>query len=191
MQEVHSNRNVSDIMRRVRSKGTRPELEFRKALRARGLRYKIAPPSLAGKPDLVLREHRVAIFIDGDFWHGGQWGKRKLAALEDQFQSTASKDYWVDKIRRNIFRDCAATDFLVSQGWTVLRFWESDVLKDLESYVDVCLAAIEGKAKPNPFWVAPSKTFAEFFAGIGLMRIGLERQGWTSRFANDKLAKTR
>jgi len=185
MQQVHAKRNISEIMRSVRSKGTAPELAFRKALRTKRLRYKIAPSNLAGKPDLVLPYHRIAIFIDGDFWHGGQWSKRNLPALEDQFCSTPSREYWLNKIRRNIFRDCAATDFLISQGWTVLRFWESDVLKDVESCIETCLGAIEKKANPEPLWLVPSKTFAEFFAGIGLMRMGLERQGWSSKFAND------
>ena len=185
MQQPQPSRNISEIMRSVRSKGTEPELLFRKALRAKSLRYKIAPPNLAGKPDLVLPDHGLAIFIDGDFWHGGQWRKRGLTALENQFESTATKEYWVDKIRRNVFRDCTATDFLVSQGWTVLRFWGSDVLKDLDGCVDTCSKAIHGKADHNPFGVLPSRTFAEFFAGIGLMRMGVERQGWTSEFAND------
>ena len=185
MQQVHASRNTSEIMRRVRSKGTAPELAFRKALRAKGLAYKIAPPKLAGKPDLVLPMHKIAIFIDGDFWHGGQWSKRNLLALEEQFPSTATKEYWLGKIQRNIFRDCAATDFLISQGWTVLRFWESDVLKDVSKCMEVCLAAIAKKRDCEPLWILPSKTFAEFFAGIGLMRMGLECQGWSSKFAND------
>jgi DNA mismatch endonuclease Vsr len=185
MQQVQTSRNISEIMRSVRSKGTAPELAFRKALRTKGLTYKIAPLNLAGKPDLVLPSHKVAIFIDGDFWHGGQWSKRNLAALEDQFRSTPSKEYWLNKIRRNIFRDCAATDFLISQGWTVLRFWESDVLKNVEKCIEACSAAIEKKRNLEPLWIVPSKTFAEFFAGIGLMRMGLERQGWASKFAND------
>jgi len=185
MPQTQSSRNTSEIMRSVRSKGTAPELAFRKALRAKGLRYKIAPPNLAGKPDLVMPDQRLAIFIDGDFWHGGQWRKRGLTALEDQFESTPSKEYWVEKIRRNVFRDCSATDFLVSQGWTVLRFWESDVLKNLGACVNTCLDAIQSKVDADPFWIIPSRTFAEFFAGIGLMRMGLERQGWRSEFAND------
>lgn len=185
MEAAQSNRNISEIMRSVRSKGTTPELAFRKGLRAKGLRYKIAPSKMAGKPDLVLPDYKLAIFIDGDFWHGGQWRKRGLRALEDQFESTESKEYWINKIGRNVFRDCSATDFLVSEGWTVLRFWESDVLKDLEGCVTTCLNAIQGKSKPDPYWVIPSRTFTEFFAGIGLMRLGLERR-WSKQHASDK-----
>lgn len=150
---------ISERMRKVRSKGTLPELLFRKALRSEGLRYKIAPANLAGKPDLVVPEHGLAIFIDGDFWHGGQWQRRGLSTLEEQFESTDSKGYWIKKIAQNGFRDCAATDFLISQGWTVLRFWESEVLKNLEACVETCLESVHGRPSADPFWMIHSKTF--------------------------------
>lgn len=117
--------------------------------------------------------------------HHDHFGIAITVPRNPQFESTPSKEYWVEKIRRNVFRDCSATDFLVSQGWTVLRFWESDVLKNLDGCVSTCLGAIQSKADSDPFWIIPSRTFAEFFAGIGLMRMGLERQGWRSEFAND------
>ncbi|MGH9940462.1 MAG: DNA (cytosine-5-)-methyltransferase, partial [Blastocatellia bacterium] len=110
---------------------------------------------------------------------------RKLSALEDQFQRTTSKDYWLKKIRRNMRRDCAVTAELLSQGWTVIRFWESDIRNDLERCVETTLRVLNGKLKPSVMSVAPQKTFAEFFAGIGLVRMGLERQGWSVAFAND------
>src|SRR4051794_28881016 len=72
-----SPREISAVMRRVRSSGTGPELAFRRALWARGYRYLVAPAYLPGKPDVVFLSRRVAIFIDGDFWHGNQWRKRK------------------------------------------------------------------------------------------------------------------
>jgi len=172
-------------MRKVRASDTTPEMKFRKALWAEGLRYKPNSAKLPGKPDVVLAAHKTVIFIDGDFWHGGQWRRRKLAALEDQFQQTTSKDYWLKKIRRNMRRDCAVTAELMSQGWTVVRFWESDIRSDLERCVETTLRVLDGKLKPSVMSVAPQKTFAEFFAGIGLVRMGLERQSWSVAFAND------
>jgi len=172
-------------MRKVRGSDTTPEIKFRKALWARGLRYKPNSAKLPGKPDVVLTAHKTAIFIDGDFWHGGQWRRRKLSALEDQFQQTTTKDYWLKKIRRNMRRDCAVTAELMSQGWTVIRFWESDIRNDLEGCVETTLRVLNGKLKPSAMSVAPRKSFAEFFAGIGLVRMGLERQGWSVAFAND------
>lgn len=172
-------------MRKVRASDTAPEIKFRKALWAEGLRYKPNSAKLPGKPDIVLAAHKTIIFIDGDFWHGGQWRKRKLSALEDQFERTESKDYWLKKIRRNMRRDCAVTAELLSQGWTVIRFWESDIRNDLERCIETTLRVLNGKIKPDLMSVAPQKTFAEFFAGIGLVRMGLERQGWSVAFAND------
>lgn len=73
-------------MRKVRSTNTSPEVALRRALAETGLRLSDnGGDSLPGKPDLVMPEERIAIFIDGDFWHGGQWRKRKLASLEQQF----------------------------------------------------------------------------------------------------------
>jgi DNA (cytosine-5)-methyltransferase 1 len=172
-------------MRKVRGSDTTPEKNFRKALWAEGLRYKPNSAKLPGKPDIVLSAYKTIIFIDGDFWHGGQWRKRKLSALEDQFERTESRDYWLKKIRRNMRRDCAVTADLLSQGWTVIRFWESDIRNDLAGCVQTTLRVLSGKIKPDVMSMAPHKTFAEFFAGIGLVRMGLERQGWSVAFAND------
>ncbi len=178
-------RDISAIMRKVRGSDTTPEMRFRKALWARGLRYRANSAKLPGKPDIVLAAHKTIIFIDGDFWHGGQWERRNLSSLEDQFQQTASRDYWLKKIRRNMRRDCAVTAELMSQGWTVIRFWESDIRNNLEECLETTLRSLEDDFKPSPMSVIPQKTFAEFFAGIGLVRMGLERQGWSVAFAND------
>ena len=158
---------------------------FRKALWKRGLRYAICQPDLPGKPDVVFQSRRIAIFIDGDLWHGGQWRRRGKVALEDQFRKTASKRYWLEKIRRNIERDCRVTNLLLSSGWTVIRFWESDVLNRLDNCVETTLKVFEKKAKATARSLLPQKSFAEFFAGIGLIRVGLESEGWIARFAND------
>src|SRR5690348_3712071 len=106
-----SHAEISAIMRKVHSRDTSPEMTFRKALWARGVRYNVCPDDVAGKPDIVIPSRRLAIFIDGDFWHGGQWQRRGLATLEDQFRETETKrkSYWLRKIRRNIQRDCRNT----------------------------------------------------------------------------------
>lgn len=180
-----SKRNVTEIMRAVHSNNTSPELLFRKKLWSKGYRYNIHSVGLPGKPDVVLTSHRVAIFIDGDFWHGGQWRKRKLLTLEDQFSKSHSKEYWLKKIRANMLRDCQASSTLIQNGWTVLRFWESQIIKDVEECVNMTIKSISNKIHFNTRSLFPEKTVAEFFSGIGLMRIGLERHGWNLRFAND------
>jgi DNA (cytosine-5)-methyltransferase 1 len=178
-------RDISAIMRRVRSRDTTPETVFRKALWARGARFRVCRAPLLGKPDVVLAGARLAVFIDGDFWHGGQWRRRELDSLEEQFRQTPRREYWLKKIRRNMERDCSVTASLVANGWRVLRFWESAIRDDLERCVEITLAAARQEASVDRFSVLPEKTFAEFFAGVGLMRLGLERQGWSIRLAND------
>jgi DNA (cytosine-5)-methyltransferase 1 len=175
-------------MRKVRDRDTTPELAFRRALWARGLRYRVNATDLPGKPDIVIPSARLAIFVDGDFWHGNQFRKRKLTALEEQFPETATKTYWLTKIRRNMTRDAANTSVLLSQGWSVLRFWESQLHADLEGCVATVARAVEQGAANAASSLAsrlPQRNVAEFFAGIGLMRLGLERQGWSVAFAND------
>jgi DNA (cytosine-5)-methyltransferase 1 len=153
---------------------------LRKALRAAGLRFRTCAANLPGKPDIVIHSKRLAIFIDGDFWHGGQWRRRRLVSLEDQFRQTESRSYWLRKIRRNMDRDCRATAALIENGWRVVRLWESEVLASVERCVEKILSAGDKSLR-----AVPAKTFAEFFAGIGLMRCALERQGWTAAYAND------
>jgi DNA (cytosine-5)-methyltransferase 1 len=167
-------------MRLVRSRDTTPELLLRKALRAAGLRFRTCAANLPGKPDIVIESKRLAIFIDGDFWHGGQWRRRGLTSLEEQFRETESRAYWLRKIRRNMDRDCRATASLIENGWGVVRLWESEVRSDVER----CMAKILN-ADGKSVRAVPGKTFAEFFAGIGLMRCALERHGWTAAYSND------
>ncbi|HZC04742.1 MAG TPA: DNA mismatch endonuclease Vsr [Ktedonobacterales bacterium] len=192
---------ITAIMRRVRGRDTTPELRLRQALSARGLRYTVAPATLPGKPDIVFAGARLAVFVDGDYWHGNQWRRRGKLALEEQFQASAatSRAYWLRKIRRNMRRDCETTAALLGQGWVALRLWESQIAADMEGCVnliaDTLAARQRGAASPvgpERDDVAsvlrgrlPERTVAEFFAGIGLMRLGLERSGWRITFAND------
>jgi DNA (cytosine-5)-methyltransferase 1 len=186
-------RDTSAVMRKVRSKDTAIEVRFRKAMWAAGGRYRLYVATLPGKPDLVFQGRRVAVFLDGDYWHGNQWRERGLRALEDQFtnSSPAARDYWLSKIRRNVARDCRNTAALLSQGWTVIRFWESDISEHLDRRVEEVMEAVQVPPTYHPFALLAEKTVAEFFAGIGLMRAGLERGGWRIAFANDIDAQKR
>jgi DNA (cytosine-5)-methyltransferase 1 len=180
-------KDISAIMRKVHSTDTIPEVMFRRALDAQNIHYLTSTSDLPGKPDLIMPAQHVAIFIDGDYWHGNQWRVRGLTSLEDQFKrsSSDSRDYWLKKIRRNMERDCSATAKLLSQGWIVLRFWESDIQKNIEQCIEITRDVLTETPVRTLYSLLPQKTFAEFFAGIGLMRMGLERMGWTVAFAND------
>lgn len=112
-------------MSRIRSKDTLPERLLRSALHKRGRRFRLHATGLPGSPDLVFVRERVAVFVDGDFWHGRnleQW-MHKL------------KPYWRDKIAGNRRRDRRLTDRLRRMGWRVVRVWERDVYKALERAV--------------------------------------------------------
>jgi DNA (cytosine-5)-methyltransferase 1 len=174
---------ISSVMRRVKSSNTAPEQLLRRALAGSSTRLRRNAKSLPGKPDLVIHSRRLAIFVDGDFWHGNQWRRRKLRSLDEQFgQSSRKKSTWTKKIRRNMQRDASATFQLLSSGWNVLRFWERDVITNLQW----CVEQVKATRNPDPLLAqVASKTFAEFFAGIGLVRMGLEQEGWTCAFAND------
>jgi len=158
LKEETRERDTSAIMRRVRSRDTTPEMLLRRALWAKGIRYKVSSSKLPGKPDVFLSALRLAIFIDGDLWPGNQWRLRKRSALEDQFQETVSKGYWLNKIRRNMERDCAATSALLKDGWTVLRFWEKDILKNLHTCVELTLDVIKNGVAPSALSVLLKKS---------------------------------
>lgn len=176
---------ISEIMRCVKSHGTGPELAFRKALWSHGVRYHLGSAGLPGKPDLVFRTRRLVVFIDGDYWHGNQWYNRGHASLRRQMEGVHGRDYWIAKILRNVKRDRNITQAIIDDGWTVLRFWESDLRKRLDNCLELTMDALAGRT--DDCWTSclSSMTFAEFFAGIGLVRLALASCGWTGVFAND------
>ncbi len=108
---------------------TRPELALRAALRRVGLYgYRIDAAALPGRPDVVFSAARVAVFCDGDFWHG-----RNLAERVRKLKAGHNALYWVKKISGNVARDRKQETDLIADGWLVLRFWETDVKRDAES----------------------------------------------------------
>lgn len=128
-------------MSRVRSKNSRAELILRRELHARGLRYRLHAADVVGRPDLVIRKWKFALFVDGDMWHGNEHNRRGLDSLSDLFPTNT--DFWVDKISKNMERDHAVNQSLHADGWTVFRVWESEVLADPQSVSDRVLEAVE------------------------------------------------
>lgn len=110
-------------MQANKSKGTRLEKNFAQLLWNAGIHYRKNDAGVYGKPDFTLRGIKLAIFCDGDFWHGKDWNSHK-----QDFKS--HRDFWIPKIERNIRRDAEVNDRLKDEGWTVLRFWESDISND-------------------------------------------------------------
>lgn len=131
-------RITSKIMSCIPSKGTRPEITLGKELWKNGLRYR-KHYKIAGRPDFVLVSKKIAIFVDGDFWHGNNWRLRGLKSLSAELSSY--KKFWRDKIKNNIQRDNKANKELRKNGWHTLRFWESDLKKKPAKIVKKILKA--------------------------------------------------
>lgn len=134
---------ISKIMASVRSKGTRPEIQLKKYLRLIGRRFRSHPANIPGRPDFIFPKERVAVFLDGDFWHGHQWRVRALPSLNRQFSASKNKAYWIEKIKRNVARDRRITRRLHRLGWHVVRLWESDLKKDFVK----CLKRVQRKVE--------------------------------------------
>jgi DNA mismatch endonuclease (patch repair protein) len=125
----------SRTMSRIRSTDTGPELEIRRRIYARGLRFRKCDRQLLGKPDLVFRRAMVAVFVDGDFWHGWRFPswKSKLAP------------YWRKKIDSNRRRDRRNHKRLARMGWTVVRIWQHQLEADPIKCVDRIEKAVRGR----------------------------------------------
>lgn len=132
---------TSRIMASIPNRDTGPELLLRRELHRRGLRYRLKT-RLYGNPDVVFPTPRVVVFVDGDYWHGNTWRLRGHASLEAYFSTVTNGDFWKQKITRNVARDRAVTERLTSDGWTVLRLWESQVNAATAASADVVEHAV-------------------------------------------------
>lgn len=137
---------TSQIMRSVRSKDTRPELLLRRAVHARGGRFRLHARDVPGQPDLVVRSRKVAVFVDGDLWHGNpdEWRRRGRADLASLFPTRTA--WWVEKIERNIKRDRAVDEQLRDLGWRVIRLWASDINANPDAAAEKVMDALRGGA---------------------------------------------
>lgn len=115
----------SRAMQGNRKRDTKPELLLRHALWKLGLRYRKHVRSVPGQPDVVFGRHKVAVFCDGDFWHGRNW-----FVLRRGLERRANASYWIAKIARNMKRDIAHMATLRAAGWHIVRFWETDIRQD-------------------------------------------------------------
>ncbi len=119
-------------MKNIRSKNTKAEILLRKALWHHGIRYRKNYKKLPGKPDIAITKYKIAVFVDGDFWHA--------RGHEDNpgEQVQTNNIFWVKKLKRNKERDKEVNQELLEMGWLVLRYWDSDVNKNC----DICVKDI-------------------------------------------------
>jgi DNA mismatch endonuclease Vsr len=129
---------ISYNMHQVKCKDSVIETVLRKELWQRGLRYRKNDKSVLGKPDIVFKGKKVAVFCDSEFWHGYDWDNRKS-------EIKSNRDFWIHKIERNRGRDVEVTVGLQSEGWTVLRFWGKEIKKNAAACVDIIEKAVGGR----------------------------------------------
>lgn len=135
------------MMSKVRGKDTKPEMRLRRELWARGCRYRLHDRSLPGRPDIVFRGPRLAVFVDSDWWHGRILLEEGEDALRQHLR-TKRQDWWVDKLKRNVERDHEVTERLREMGWRVLRIWTSEINDDVSAAADRVIAALSS-ARPG------------------------------------------
>jgi DNA mismatch endonuclease (patch repair protein) len=128
MPDVFSKKKRSEIMSRVRSKNTKPELFLRSSLHKLGFRFRIHSSALPGKPDMAFKKYGVALFVNGCFWHGH--GKCRKSALP-----ATRRAFWRKKIETNKMRDRRAHRKLNRLGWRVIVVWECQLMKRKQELV--------------------------------------------------------
>lgn len=131
-------------MQHIKSQDTKIEIRLRKALWKKGFRYRKNDKRLPGKPDIVLSKYKIAVFCDSEFFHGKDWEVLKPRILKGDNSS-----YWVKKISRNMERDDEVNKKLLFLGWTVIRFWGRDILKNTDECIKVIEEAIQDIRFPD------------------------------------------
>ena len=125
-------------MSKVRLKNGKAETILAKRLWHEGYRYSRNYKKLPGSPDIALTTYKVAVFVDGEFWHGENWKERKAKLKHN-------REYWIEKIEENMARDKRVDGQLQEMGWTTVHFWEKQVLKHTDECLQVVLELLEKK----------------------------------------------
>lgn len=134
----HSQEQRKKNMQAVKSTGSKIELALSKALYAKGYRYRKNDKTVYGKPDLTFKKHKIAIFVDSEFWHGKDWEFRKT-------DHKSNVEFWHKKIENNIFRDTVVNQKLQEEGWSVLRFWGKEITSNLAGVIIIIENLIKEK----------------------------------------------
>lgn len=128
-QRLKTSPEISKRMAHVKTKKNSAEVMLAKSLWHRGYRYRLNYKALPGSPDVALTKYRIAIFIDGEFWHGKDFEQRKTKLKNN-------KDYWIEKIQENIDRDLRNDKLLRQMDWYPIHFWSNDVIKYCNQCID-------------------------------------------------------
>ena len=131
-------------MQHIRNRDTGIEMTLRKALWAKGIRYRKNYKKVPGKPDIALTKYKIAVFCDSEFFHGKDWDSLQVILSRGN-----NPDFWINKISRNIERDREVNAQLAELGWTVIRFWGKDIKKNLDECVKAVEDAVQGAGDVN------------------------------------------
>jgi len=131
-------------MKAVKSKGSKIENLLMKSLWHKGYRYRKNDKTVFGKPDLVIKSLKIAVFCDSEFWHGKNWGSKK-------YEHKSNLEFWYKKIERNIERDKEVNFELEKSGWKVIRFWGKEIEKNLELCTETIVYQINEKKNNKIF----------------------------------------
>jgi len=131
-------------MKAVKSKGSKIENLLMKSLWHKGYRYRKNDKTVFGKPDLVIKSLKIAVFCDSEFWHGKNWESKKYEHKSNQY-------FWYKKIERNIERDKEVNFELEKSGWKVIRFWGKEIEKNLELCTETIVYQINEKKNNKIF----------------------------------------
>ena len=135
-QQLKTSPEISKRMSHVKTKRNSAEIMIAKSLWHRGYRYRLNYKALPGSPDIALAKYRIAIFIDGEFWHGKDFEQRKTKLKNN-------KDYWIEKIQENIDRDLKNDKLLRQMEWYPIHFWSNDVIKYCNQCVEEVICLID------------------------------------------------
>ncbi|MCB8561331.1 very short patch repair endonuclease [Faecalibacillus intestinalis] len=135
-QQLKTSPEISKRMSHVKTKRNSAEIMIAKSLWHRGYRYRLNYKTLPGSPDIALTKYRIAIFIDGEFWHGKDFEQRKTKLKNN-------KDYWIEKIQENIDRDLKNDKLLRQMEWYPIHFWSNDVIKYCNQCVEEVICLID------------------------------------------------
>ena len=131
---------TSRRMANVKLKGGKDEDAIAKALWRRGYRYWRNYRKLPGSPDVAIQKYHIAVFIDGEFWHGYDWENRKKRLKRN-------REYWIQKIEENMLRDKRTNERLKEIGWEPIHFWSKEIKSNLDGCVQKIVDLIDSKVK--------------------------------------------
>lgn len=128
-QRLETTPEISKRMANVKLKGGKAESILAKSLWHNGIRYRKNYKGLPGSPDIAITKYKIAVFVDGEFWHGENWENRKKRLKKN-------REYWIEKIEENIARDQKNDELLKTIGWLPVHFWEKQIFKEKDACVN-------------------------------------------------------